>query len=829
MTSGSTRSAARPLETLFQLGTIGNRSDAELIERFLAERGETAEAAFAAVVERHGPMVLRVCRRVLADPNDAEDAFQATFFVLARKARSIARRGLLANWLYGVAVRSAFEVRKSAARRRAREELRPEMIRHAQAPTDDAEEIRLGIDEELCRLPDSFRAPVVLCDLEGKTHREAAAILGLPVGTVSSRLVRARDRLRVRLARRGLDPSAADPSRDSTPIVVPPALVAATSRAAVRLAAGAPIAGAVSVHLATITNGVLKTMMIARLTSKTVLVGAVLGLVFGAASVGVVTLAPRDADAEPFAFNRPSEREWAWIDRLTNADEATRERLKRCASAATSNFASLHRLTFDYDVQTEAPRLPLDANGHLKGVDRGFARGTVYWKEGMARYDHYPLGKIDENGKKAVYRRPRVFSVVRTREMLAYTHSDPTWGLQLIVEKPPASADEWENQRPFTPETHLDPWLHYAVPFCQDRAMLRDFCEHCRTIESEDMSGQVLLRFLRAGGGGRTEITCDPTADWLPVRFRAGQVQNGDWKVFVELTSEWRKLSGIWYPVHQVKTSYVGVDMTPVTEYDLTVRNLRANGALNLPDSAFTLSVMAIPEGTHGLDRRSDPPRSLIRSGGVVRDQRPGEGPTMRNDEQQRVEKAKGEETIPAGKSAGPTSAAPTAKSTAARREYLSLLEEYDPQRRSRERQLLDAKTPSRRRETYLAVARLDRDFAPRFLELARRHPDDPVAIDELAWLVASPYDPPESHQAAEILIRDHLASDRMIGIYRQLAIRLDPGRATAAERLLRAAAEKSPTGDFSLDATTNRPERAKQISPGPRPGEPTAPLEEAL
>ncbi len=796
MTSGSTRSAARPLETLFQLGTIGDRSDAELLERFLAERGEMAEAVFAAVVERHGPMVLRVCRRLLADPNDAEDAFQATFLVLARKARSIARRGLLANWLYGVAVRSAFEVRKSAARRRAHEELRPDMIRHAQAPADDSEEIRLAIDEELRRLPDSFRAPVVLCDLEGKTHREAAAILGLPVGTVSSRLVRARDRLRVRLARRGLDPTAADPPRDSTPIVVPPALVAATSRAAARLAAGAPIAGAVSVQLATIAEGVLKSMMIARMTSKTVLVGAVLGLVFGAASVGVVVRVLQGADAEPFASNRPSEREWAWIDRLTNADEATKDRLRRCASAATSNFASLHRLTFDYDLRSEAPRLPLDAAGHLRGIDRGYARGTVYWKEGMVRYDHYPVGKIDENGRKSVYRRPRVFSVVRTRDMLAYTENDLTWGLRLMVEKAPASAEEWEHRHPFAPRPHLDPWLHYAAPFCQDRAILRDFWEHCRAIESEEPGGRVLLRFLRADNDGRVEITCDPAADWLPVRLRAGQVQNGQWKVFVELTSEWQKLSGIWYPVHQVKMSYVGIDMTPVQEYDLTVRNLRANGAVNLPDSDFTLSAMAIPEGTHGLDRRSDPPRSLIRSGGVVRDQRPGEGPNPRNVEQEKTERAKDEETAPAEESSGPTSAAPAAKITAARREYLSLLEEYDPHRRSRDRQLLDAKTPSRQRETYLAVTRLDRDYAPRFLELARRHPDDPVALDALAWLVASPYDPPESHQAAEILIRDHLASDRMIDIYRQLAIRLDPGRATAAERLLRAAAEKSPTAE---------------------------------
>ncbi len=740
-------------------------------------------------------MVLRVCRRQLADPNDAEDAFQATFLVLARKARSIARRPLLANWLYGVAVRSAAEVRKKAARRRAREEPMPDM-RHAQAPpAGDADEIRLVIDEELGRLPDGFRAPVVLCDLEGKTHREAAAILGLPVGTVSSRLVRARDRLRARLARRGLDPSAADPPRDFTPLAVPPALIVATSRAAVRLAAGAPFAAVVSAHLTTIAEGVLRTMLIARVTSRGVLVGAILCAALGAGAAGVISRGLFGGSPVPFAFSRPDDREWAWIDNLANADDATRERLKRCATAASTNFASLHRLTFDYDLRSETPRLPLDAAGHLKGVDRGFARGTVSWKEGTVQYDHYPLGKLDEDGRRSLYKRRRVFSVVRSTEMLAYTQNDATWGLRLTVEKPPASADDWERQHAFAPMPQLDPWLHYAVPFCQDRAKLREYWEHCGTIESEESGGKVVLRFVRVNGGWRNEITCDQSADWLPVRLRAGSMQQGHWKVFLDQSSEWRKMSGVWYPVHQVKMSYMGVNLTPVKEIDLTVKNLRANGAVNLPDSAFSLSAMAIPEGTHGLDKRTDPPRSLIRSGGVVRDQRPGEGPTPRDTDQEKAEREKDEQTIPAAEgSAAAATSSPAPRLTAARQVYLSLLAEYDPQHRAREKAFMSARTPPQQRETYLAMARLDWDYAPRFLELAREHPEDPVAIDALSWLVANPFDPPGSQAAAEVLIRDHLASDRMIGIYRQLAIRLDPAPASAAERLLRAAVERSPT-----------------------------------
>jgi hypothetical protein len=602
--------------------------------------------------------------------------------------------------------------------------------------------------------------------------------------------------LRGRLSRRGLDPAAADPPRDSTPMAVPPALIAATSRAAVRLAAGAPIAGAASVHLATFTEEVLKTMMIAKLTSKGGLVGAIVCVAIGAASVGVVSHVLLGAAREPFAFSQPEDRDWAWIDRLTNADAVTKERLKRCASAASSNFASLHRLTFDYDLNTERPRLPLDAAGHLKGIDRGFARGTVYWKEGTVRYDHYPLGNLDGNGRKSLYKRPRVFSVVRSRDMLAYTETNPTYGLQLTVNKPPASAEDWEYQHAFAPVPRLDPWLHYAEPFCQDRSKLREIWEHDSAIVSEESDGKVLLRFLRADNGGRLEVICDPAVDWLPVRLRGGQIQKGEWRVFVEITNEWRKVSGVWYPAHQVKMSYVGVDMTPVKEIDLTVQDLRANGAVNLPDSAFTLSAMAIPEGTHGLDRRTQPFRSLIRSGGVVRDQRPGEGPNPRNTDQEKAEREKDEETIPAGPSVAPPAVAAVTKVSWASQAYLALLDEYHPQHRAREKALLGAKTPAEQRETYLAMGRLDWDYAPRFLELARQHPDDPVAIDALAWLVASIFEPPGAQEAAETLIRDHLASDRMMGIYRQLAIHLDPAAASAAERLLRAAAENSPTAE---------------------------------
>src|SRR5262249_26019760 len=150
---------------------------------------------------RHGPMVLGVCRRVLDHAHDAEDAFQATFLVLARKAASIVARDTVGNWLYGVAYRTAHKARVAAARRRLKER---QMSRPEALDEDVWRELRPVLDQELNRLPEKYREPVILCDLEGQTRKEAARRLGWPEGTLSGRLSRARVLLAKRLARHGL-------------------------------------------------------------------------------------------------------------------------------------------------------------------------------------------------------------------------------------------------------------------------------------------------------------------------------------------------------------------------------------------------------------------------------------------------------------------------------------------------------------------------------------------------------------------------------------------------------------------------------------------------
>jgi RNA polymerase sigma-70 factor (ECF subfamily) len=166
--------------------------DAELLDRFIERR---EEAAFAALLKRHGPMVFGVCRRILGNVHDAEEAFQATFLVLARKAASVRRRVAVAAWLYGVAYRTALEARKKITRRHSREIQVDEMPDPEERQQSCCHELLALLDREVHRLPDKYRLPVILCELEGRSRKEAARQLGIPEGTLSSRLATAHKKL----------------------------------------------------------------------------------------------------------------------------------------------------------------------------------------------------------------------------------------------------------------------------------------------------------------------------------------------------------------------------------------------------------------------------------------------------------------------------------------------------------------------------------------------------------------------------------------------------------------------------------------------------------
>ncbi len=264
----------------------GGMKDGQLLECFLARR---EEAAFAALVRRHGPMVLGVCRRVLHNAHDAEDAFQATFLVLVRKAAALLPREALGNWLYGVAYHTALKARAATVRRRAKEaQVRP-MARLETLAEDPCRDWQPLLDHELSRLPDKYREAVVLCELEGKTRREAARQLGIPEGTLSGRLTTAHRRLAQRLARHGFTVSAgslaAVLSQSAASAGVPVPLAVSTIKSAALLAAGQAAAGVISVKVAALTEGVLRAMLLTKLK-----VTAAFLVVVGLVAVGSGTL-----------------------------------------------------------------------------------------------------------------------------------------------------------------------------------------------------------------------------------------------------------------------------------------------------------------------------------------------------------------------------------------------------------------------------------------------------------------------------------------------------------------------------------------------------------
>jgi RNA polymerase sigma factor (sigma-70 family) len=314
MTRVASGSVVRQLESLFESGSVAGLTDRQLLERFNEHgRAPAGEAAFAALVARHGPTVLNVCRQLLGDVQHAEDAFQAVFLVLARKARSIRDPDLLGNWLYGVAIRTAQCAGQKVVRRRRREErdtmsgpggglrmLAESTSAPADQPAIDREEAE-AIHGEVHRLPRAFRLPVVLCYFEGLTLDEAARRLRCPAGTLRSRLARAREKLRIGLTRRGVALPAAALAAVLAPrslsASIPPLLCETTTRAATAFAAHHAAAGAISASTAALAREVLRTMFFHKLRLVAM---TVLGLAAIATGAGFVTrsLAMKDDEVK---------------------------------------------------------------------------------------------------------------------------------------------------------------------------------------------------------------------------------------------------------------------------------------------------------------------------------------------------------------------------------------------------------------------------------------------------------------------------------------------------------------------------------------------------
>ena len=304
MSGGDPSGALRDIRTLFSDGMLGGLTDRQLLERFVNRNDSSAEDAFTILLERHGPMVWGVCRRLLPDRDAAADAFQATFLVLVRRASAVRVDDSLGPWLYGVSRRVAARERATALRRRARETGGVEAAAGPAPDPDRAERLAI-LDEEIGRLPERQRAAVVLCDLEGLPHEEAARRLGCPVGTVESRLSRGRQRLRDRLVRRGLAPAAAalwaEMAREASA-----AMPAALIKHSARFVTSSPAAGAVPVAVTALAEGVIQMMWLARLKPLVAVAAALILATAGVAVQGRQQPAPEGAREQAKTAPAPS-------------------------------------------------------------------------------------------------------------------------------------------------------------------------------------------------------------------------------------------------------------------------------------------------------------------------------------------------------------------------------------------------------------------------------------------------------------------------------------------------------------------------------------------
>jgi RNA polymerase sigma-70 factor (ECF subfamily) len=283
---------------LFHGGSLTGLTDGQLLERFAVREVETAEAAFAALIERHGPMVWRTCLAVLRDEHEAHDAFQNTFLVLVRKAGSLWVRDSLGPWLHRVACHAAARVRRASARRRVVERRAAgRVVELAEARAwDDLEAV---IHEEIERLPERYRIPLLLCDLEERPYEEAARHLGCPVGTIRSRLARGRERLKRRLTRRGL----ADPApmlilgfpSSNAGAALPASLVDGTIRLAIARAAGGPARGSIAILVSEVLKAMIRNPR-----------GSILSILLVLTIVSIGPLLLRLAQGEPRAVAAPA-------------------------------------------------------------------------------------------------------------------------------------------------------------------------------------------------------------------------------------------------------------------------------------------------------------------------------------------------------------------------------------------------------------------------------------------------------------------------------------------------------------------------------------------
>jgi RNA polymerase sigma factor (sigma-70 family) len=362
-------------------------TDGQLLEAFIARKDDET---FAALLRRHGPMVMGVCYRVLRNHHDAEDSFQATFLVLARKASSVTPTEQVVNWLHGVAYRTALKARAMRTKTQMRERQVGQMPEPQGVQKDNWTDLQPLLDEELNRLPEIYRLPLLLCDVEGKSIKEATQQLGLPQGTLAGRLVRARKMLAKRLTQRGVVLSggavAVVLSEKAASACVSVSLAASTTKAAVAFAAGQTAAPSlVSAKVVALVQGVMKSMMLTKLKTVTMVLLALGMIAFGGSMVPRPTATAQQVISQEGGAEKPASRKadtaksldeqklhGEWIDNEGGKISLTFEpdktlRLIRPTGRADGSIPHSVIGTYSVDWSKKPPHLDLNMNSPLPG------------------------------------------------------------------------------------------------------------------------------------------------------------------------------------------------------------------------------------------------------------------------------------------------------------------------------------------------------------------------------------------------------------------------------------------------------------------------------
>jgi RNA polymerase sigma factor (sigma-70 family) len=740
------------LHTLYRVGVLGGLTDAQLLEHYVAGRDEDAEAGFAALVDRHGPMVLRVCRQVLGDPHDAEDAFQATFLVLARRAGSVRRRDAVASWLHGIARRVAMHARADAARRRVHER-RSATMRDAETRDEGDIEGWPELHEELARLPSAYRESVVLCYMEGLTTAAAARRLGCAQGTVLARLSRARARLRRRLIRRGLTLSAglvtAGLSAGSARAAVPAERSRSVITAAMKIAAGATAAGVAPASVVALAQGVLTMMFRSRLRR---IVG--MAATLGAVTVGIGMLAHRPAGARP--PGAPAASVVRVDDPTSTKDGRAAELVVRAADVSREPGVEPFMGIVAIDPETGKWRTIYKGLSIGPGRVSPDGRAFVYSSLG---HDLPPaltgIWVYDMTGQKTLPR--RIFD----------RRGEPSWineGRQVVIGVWTKGSDEFETWRVSADGSGRERLPIPAGDLVLDASRDGNWLA-TRTIGG-DPRHQGRLTLVHPDGTGARHLT-------------EGSAKEARFSIF-KISPDSRRIA------------YAEITTVDNARHaELFVVDIESQHRRRIPthfEPGTTVTICWSPDGSR---LALDLIHTGNKQGSVMLVDLDGPNYHFRN-----LPLSPGRwnfqvcdwTTLAPGLRLGAVDEPPDGKTLRGR--YQALLQEYEKAGRIYGQALKNAKTAEERMRAYQEKFPRPRPYVGRFLQIAESVPEDPSAVDALIWIVQFSDAGPEFDRAIDLLARHH-AEKRKAGLdaASSLVYKVSP----MTERLFRAVIDKNP------------------------------------